>query len=174
MHSSRLVLVQDLSFSRYTDIKQAYTDLVIKVKEAKAITNLLPTEVIVYLRPLQKVVKETGQLIQTSPWAFLAAPQSSNGSTYTTQSPASRIPLPMTPQSAALGPAVAATVPATSHTMFNGISYERETTPSISSRNGTMTSMLGSNDGSMTPASLLSPMNGFPGTRYNGNGKVTF
>lgn len=154
------------------------------MKEAKAVTTLLPMDVIGLLRPLQKVVKETGQLIQTSPWSFLAAPQSSNGSTFTTQSPASQVPLPMTPQSAALGPAVQATVPSTPQSasynaMFSGNVFERAdallsmNNSSISSRNGTMTSMLGSNDGSMTPASMLSPMNGF-GTRFNGNGKVTF
>jgi hypothetical protein len=33
--------------------------------------------------------------------------------------------------------------------------------------------MLGTNDGSMTPASMLSPMNSFS-SRYNGNGKVNF
>jgi hypothetical protein len=147
-------------------------------------TTLLPMDVIGLLRPLQKVVKETSQLIQTSPWSFLTAPQSSHGSAYTTQSPASQVPLPMTPQSAALGPAAQATVPSTpqsaSYTsMFGGSMFERAdgslsmNNSSISSRNGTMTSMLSSNDGSMTPASMLSPMNGF-GMRFNGNGKVTF
>jgi hypothetical protein len=151
------------------------------------VTALLPTDVIILLRPLQKVIKETGQLIQNSPWSFMAAPpQSSNGvnGSYTVQSPAVQMPLPMTPQSAALGPAVQATVPSTPQSatfngMFSGNVFERADallsmngSSVVSSRAGTMTSTLGSNDGSMTPASMLSPMNSF-GSRYN-TGKVTF
>ncbi|TVY18306.1 Leucine-rich repeat-containing protein sog2 [Lachnellula arida] len=166
----------------------AYTDLVVKVKEAKSISTLLPPEVIVLLRPLQKVIKNTSQLIQSSPWSFLAGPQTSNGvnGSYTTQSPASQIPLPMTPQSAALGPAVQATVPSTPQSasydqIFNGNVFERAGTylanmsssSVASSRSGTMSSALGSNDGMMTPASILSPMNSMSSmssSRYNGNG----
>jgi len=159
-----------------------------KVKEAKSVTALLTTDVIVLLRPLQKVIKETSQHIQTSPWSFMAAPHTtngmSNGSSYTTQSPASQVPLPMTPQSAALGPAVQATVPSTPQSasynaMFSGNVFERAdallsmNSSVASSRNGTMTSTLGSNDGSMTPGSIISPMNSF-GSRFNPAGKVTF
>lgn len=91
--------------------------------------------------------------------------------------------LPMTPQSAALGPAVQATVPSTPQSatfngMFSGNVFERADTfismngsSAVSSRAGTMTSTMGSND-SMTPVSMLSPMNSF-GSRYN-TGKVTF
>ena len=53
-----------------------------------------------------------------------ALPQSNNGinGAYTVQSPAVQMPLPMTPQSAALGPAVQATVPSTPQSAsFNGI-----------------------------------------------------
>lgn len=163
-------------------------DLVIKVKEAKNVTSLLPTDVIVLLRPLQKAVKETGQLIQASPWSFLASAGPSNGmtngSTYT-QSPASQVPLPMTPQSAALGPAVQATVPSTPQSasfnaVFSGNVFERADTllsmnsnsTVSSSRTGTMSSVLGGNDGSMTPASMLSPMHSM-NLRYN-SGKVSF
>ncbi|KAH7356731.1 RAM signaling pathway protein-domain-containing protein [Rhexocercosporidium sp. MPI-PUGE-AT-0058] len=166
---------------------QTYTDLVMKVKEAKSLSASLPTEVIILLRPLQKVIKETSHLIQTSPWAFLATPQAngmSNG-TYSAQSPASQVPLPMTPQSAALGPAVQATVPSTPQSasyngIFNGNVFDRADTllsmnggSVSSSRTGTMTSSYGSNDGTMTPASILSPMNSF-GSRFNGNNKVAF
>ncbi|KAF4632314.1 hypothetical protein G7Y89_g5812 [Cudoniella acicularis] len=168
----------------------AYTDLVVRVKEAKSITALLPTEVIVLLRPLQKIIKDTSQHIQNSPWGSLAGPQSSNGmsnygSSYSTHSPALQVPLPMTPQSAALGPAVQATVPSTPQSasynaMFSGGVFERAeaylamNNGSIaSSRTGTMSSTLGSNDGMMTPASMLSPMNSF-GSRFNGNGKMAF
>ncbi|TVY71205.1 Leucine-rich repeat-containing protein sog2 [Lachnellula suecica] len=167
-----------------------YTDLVVKVKEAKSVTTLLPTEVIVLLRPLQKAIKDTSQLIQSSPWSFLAGPQSANGmanGSYTTQSPV--IPLPMTPQSAALGPAVQATVPSTPQSatydrMFNGGVFERadaylanmSSSSLASSRSGTMSSTLGSNDGMMTPSSILSPMTSTSsmGSRFNGNGKMAF
>lgn len=160
----------------------------VKVKEAKSISTLLPPEVIVLLRPLQKVIKNTSQLIQSSPWSFLAGPQTSSGvnGSYTTQSPVSQIPLPMTPQSAALGPAVQATVPSTPQSasydqIFSGNVFERAGTylanmssSSVSSsRSGTMSSTLGSNDGMMTPASILSPMNSMSSmssSRYNGNG----
>jgi hypothetical protein len=172
---------------------QTYTDLVVRVKEAKALTNLLPTEVILILRPLQKAIKETSQLIQNSPWSFLAGPQSSNGiangSSYSSRSPASQIPLPMTPQSAALGPAVQATVPSTpqsAYPMFRGDVFQRADYLAMSgsvasSRTGTMTSTMGStsstlstNDGTMTPVSLVSPGNSFSslGSGHNGNEKM--
>ncbi|KAL3427653.1 cell morphogenesis protein [Phlyctema vagabunda] len=165
----------------------AYTDLVIKVKEAKNLTTLLPTDVIVLLRPLQKAIKETGQLIQASPWSFLASAGPPNGTVngvYTTQSPAVQVPLPMTPQSAALGPAVQATVPSTPQsgsfsTVFNGNVFERADTllslnsNTLGSRTGTMSSTLGSNDGTFTPASILSPMNPM-NSRYNYNAKVMY
>jgi hypothetical protein len=152
---------------------------------------VLPTEVILILRPLHITIKETSQLIQNSPWSYLAGPQSSsgiaNGSSYSTRSPASQIPLPMTPQSAALGPAVQATVPSTpqsAYPMFRGDVYQRAeyTNGSVaSSRTGTMTSSIGStsstlstNDGIMTPVSLMSPGNSFGsmGSRYNANEKM--
>jgi hypothetical protein len=167
----------------------AYTDLAIQVKEAKSVTVLMPSDVIILLRPLQKAIKETSQLIQDSPWAGLANPQTpisgTNGS-YTTQSPA-QMTVPMTPQSAALGPAVQATVPSTPQSasynqMFSSNIFERaDTLRSItggsisvaSSRTGTMTSSVGSHDGTMTPASIISPMHSY-GSRFNGNGKVAF
>jgi hypothetical protein len=161
---------------------------VIGVKEAKAVTSVLPTEVISILRPLHITVKETSQLIQNSPWSYLAGPQSSNvianGSSYSTRSPASQIPLPMTPQSAALGPAVQATVPSTpqsAYPMFRGEVYQRAEYSNASSRTGTMTSSIGSTsstlstaDGAMTPVSLMSPGNSFGsiGSRYNANEKM--
>jgi hypothetical protein len=171
---------------------KAYYDLVTKVKEVKAITPLLPNDVIALLRPMQKTYKETGQLIQASPWAGLGTASQStgfpNGGPYPSmgiQSPASQVPLPMTPASAALGPAVQATVPSTPQSasynaMFSGNVFERAdallsmTSSATTSRAGTMSSAVGPLDGSMTPASLLSPMNSLNINRYNSNGKVTF
>jgi hypothetical protein len=148
-------------------------------------TVLLPAEVIVLLRPLQKEIKKCGQLIQSSPWSYLATSQTANpmpnGSSYTTKSPASQVPLPMTPQSAALGPAVQATVPSTPQSasynaMFSGNVFERADallsmsgSSAASSRAGTMTS----NDGTMMPTSMLSPLNSM-NSRFNGNGRVAF
>ncbi|KAI9642876.1 RAM signaling network component [Ciborinia camelliae] len=156
----------------------SYLDLVVKVKEVKGVISFVPTEVIVLLRPLQRAIKETGQMITNSPWGFLANRQahgSSHGS-YTTQSTGSQIPLPMTPQSAALGPAVQATVPSTPQSaafgaMFNGNVFERaDTYLSSGSRAGTMTSQLSVNDG---PTIMLSPSY-YMNNRYNSNGKVAF
>ena len=58
----------------------------------------------------------------------MAAPRQPG--TYAVQSPAVHMPLPMTPQSAALGPAVQATVPSTPQSatfngMFSGNVFER-------------------------------------------------
>ncbi|PBP22237.1 RAM signaling pathway protein [Diplocarpon rosae] len=164
-----------------------YTDLVIKVKEAKSISASLPTDVIILLRPLQKAIKETSQLIQTSPWACLATPQTNgvSNSSYIAHSPASQVPLPMTPQSAALGIAVQATVPSTSQStaysaMFSGNVFERadallsmNASSVSSSRTGTMTSTYGSNDGTVLPSSVASPVNSF-GTRFNNNSRTAF
>lgn len=159
------------------------------MKEVKPLTNLLTNDVIALLRPLQKLIRETGQLIQASPWAFLTSNNQNgqqNGGTYSTvQSPASQVPLPMTPASAALGPAVQATVPSTPQSasyssMFSGNVFERadallSMTNSSYSRAGTMSSGMGSSDGTITPSSMLSPMGSFNGSRYgSSNGKVTF
>ncbi|KAJ8059712.1 hypothetical protein OCU04_011358 [Sclerotinia nivalis] len=156
----------------------SYLDLVVKVKEVKGVISFVPTEVIVLLRPLQRAIKDTGQMITASPWGFLANRQANGGSngSYTTQSPASQVPLPMTPQSAALGPAVQATVPSTPQSaafgaMFNGNVYERaDTYLSNGSRAGTMTSQLGVNDG---PTIMLSPSH-YMNNRFNSNGRVGF
>jgi hypothetical protein len=85
----------------------------------------LPIDTKSRLRPIQQSMKETCDLMMSSPWSyFLRHPSASGGgggdqhpasaitSPYSTQS-STPIPLPMTPQSAALGPAVQATVPST-------------------------------------------------------------
>lgn len=107
---------------------QAYTELATQVKEARALTALLPIEVIVLLRPLNKAIRETTYLINTSPWTFLASSNNiSNGqsprpNSTAAISPPPQTPLPMTPQSAALGPAVMATVPSAPYANVSGIS----------------------------------------------------
>lgn len=140
-------------------------------------TTLLPwVDVIGLLRPLQKEVKLCSQLIQQSPWSS----NSSNGPPYGVQSPVGQVPLPMTPQSAALGPAVQATVPSTPSTgynaMFSGNVFERaDALLSINagSRAGTMTSGMGGlNDGMGLPLSSISPMKAVR-PRFNSNGKIS-
>jgi len=175
----------------------AYYNLVVKVKEVKTITPLLSTDVIALLRPLQKVIRETSQLIQVSPWSFLAGPGSgsqSNGNgangngngngVYNLQSPASQFSLPMTPASAALGPAVQATVPSTpasasyNATMFQGNVFERAdallsmvNSSAFSSRAGTMTSNSTMGSGSNTTMSTMTTNYGEgPGSGGQGPG----
>ncbi|KAH8596482.1 RAM signaling pathway protein-domain-containing protein [Bisporella sp. PMI_857] len=153
---------------------ESYTVLMLKVKEAKAQTSIMSMEVITLLRPLQKSVKSCGQSIQASPWSHLAT---QNSLQYSIKSPDSQVPLPMTPQSAALGPAVQATVPSTPQTisynaMFSGNVFERAdaylsmSSSAASSRTGTMTSTDG-----MIPATALSPLNSFNG-RFNNISKA--
>ncbi|KAI1008020.1 hypothetical protein K3495_g214 [Podosphaera aphanis] len=166
---------------------QAFTDLVIKVKEAKSVTTLMNNDIIVLLRPLQKVIKDTSQLIQSSPWSFLASPASSSMNGLYSMQPNSLVSVPMTPLSVALGPAVQATVPSTAYNApYNPVSsgnMNDRTDGSFyfnsslaSSRTATMTSVMGSmgtNDGTQTPASVMSSMNSFS-TKYNSMNKVMY
>ncbi|PTD11631.1 Leucine-rich repeat-containing protein sog2 [Fusarium culmorum] len=64
------------------------------------------------LRPIQQSIKETSNIIYKSPWHYLFHPSGAmNGQAYPRgMSPTS---VPITPQSAALGPAMQATVPTT-------------------------------------------------------------
>lgn len=180
----------------------SYYNLVVKVKEVKSVTSLISTDVIALLRPLQKVIRETSQLIQASPWSFLTGPSSGSGpsgqhhtnhtnhhststaSSYALQSP--QVAMPMTPASAALGPAVQATVPSAPQSagyntsMFQGNVFERADallsmggSSAFSSRTGTMTGWAGSGEGpgGTGGGGTFSPTNGM--VRYGG-GKVVF
>ncbi|SPQ20439.1 041bef23-3063-477e-b2dc-03ab7110b5d5 [Thermothielavioides terrestris] len=108
----------------------------------------LPVDTKTRLRPIQQSMKETCDLMMSSPWSYflrqpgaepLASPYSAGGGGGSAQaSSAAPVPLPMTPQSAALGPAVQATVPstpqsATFSSAFSGV-FERD-------RSDTMLSM---------------------------------
>ena len=147
----------------------------------------LPGDIKPRLRPIHDSIKESSNLMLSSPWGhFLRqAGMSEHGvsSPYGSQS-GPPMPLPMTPQSAALGPAVQATVPSTPSsasfaTTFQGNVFERaDTLLSMGgglglSRTGTMnststtslttaslnsiSSTLSSHDGIATPNSALSP-----------------
>lgn len=141
-------------------------------------TNLLAPDVIGMLRPLQKIIRETGQTWYASPWSYVSTPNQTTG----LQTPVSPMPLPMTPASAALGPAVQATVPSTPQSgtynaMFSTNVFERadhllSMTNGIHSRTGTMTSSFGSSDSTSNTGSLFSPGSSTI-RRFNGsNGKV--
>lgn len=158
------------------------------------------------LRPIHQAIKETTEAIRRSPWAYILrestvgplamnplSPQAEPGQHNNMQM---QMQMPMTPQSAALGPAVQATVPSTPQSAsfssaFSGNVFERADALisygglSIPSRAGTITSnssfggtTLGSNsmhfhDGSMTPATIVSPGSSVSSSRLNG-GRVAF
>ena len=147
--------------------------------------SLIPNEILLILRQVQRLVKECGILIETSPWKYLAAPQyqqqlavssamMQTGSNLngvsgpaSATSPASPYvtPLPATPLSAALGPAVQATVPSMPMTqntyIFSGTVFERaDSLLSMPARSLTtgITDGYNQTGGSGMPSTLLSPI----------------
>ncbi|PHH85573.1 hypothetical protein CDD83_235 [Cordyceps sp. RAO-2017] len=111
----------------------------------------LPPDTRIRLRPIQQSIKETSNTIVHSPWHHLFRP--SGGlpmGPYASQVTSPTAQVPITPQSAALGPAMQATVPTTPHSAsfaaaFHGNVFDRAdalmANPgiSMSSRTGTMT-----------------------------------
>ncbi|GAP83704.2 putative RAM signaling pathway protein [Rosellinia necatrix] len=108
-----------------------------KLKQTMEQVNL-PVEIKGRLRPIQTSIKETNSLIFTSPWGnifrqaghFSGALSRYSPSHYSSGSTSTQVQLPMTPQSAALGPAVQATVPSTPQSgsfanVFSGNVFER-------------------------------------------------
>lgn len=172
----------------------SWANLILLFKDATS-SIPLPLDIRSRLRPVQQSVKETSNLIFSSPWADFVRqpsnpPQRDRSGTvisphYDLHSPNSSFPLPMTPQSAALGPAVQATVPSTPQSAnfanaFSGNVFERADAlmaslngPGVGghSRTGTMTTQ----DGGMG-REMLSP----PGTlmplpfRLGGREKAAF
>lgn len=167
------------------------------LRQSLVVDNLaLPPDTRSRLRPIQLSMKQTMELIKHSPWGYILTWNNSMSSSVT--SPLAQVP--MTPQSAALGPAVQATVPSTPQSAsfanaFNGNVFERAGALinngglSMHSRGGTFSSISGSSMGSisstvsssygdMTPSTVLSPNGGmgpFP-LRLSSNqgGKVAF
>lgn len=170
-----------------------------KIRETTVESKIqLPIDTKSRLRPIQAAMKETTGLIHSSPWSYPNRPF--NGgmnvtSPFGSQS-ATPVALPLTPQSAALGPAVQATVPstpqsATFSSAFNGNGFDRADALISNgggmsmSRTGTMTTtaMAGMSslnalsipDGSMTPASMVSPgPTGQLPFRLNNGSKVAY
>lgn len=117
---------------------QSFVDLVTDMREVRNM-HLLPSEIIVFLRPVQRASREAGRMIEASPWSYLADMASGNtpaniyGPPLQSQhsqhqissslSPQS-VTLPATPLSAALGPAAQATVPSTPASAYSDKFFE--------------------------------------------------
>lgn len=173
----------------YNNVMEAWSELGQMIKNT---TNSVPEVQLPYdtrqrLRPVHQSIKETGNLIIASPWAhYLRAHSHSNslssnfgGGPSQGQLLPAQSQLPMTPQSAALGPAVQATVPSTPQSAsfasaFNGGVFERADAlmayggRSMGSRAGTFSSHNSSSlssinssfsaaDELITPTSAVSP-----------------
>ncbi|KAH0543838.1 hypothetical protein FGG08_001877 [Glutinoglossum americanum] len=166
---------------------KSFVDLALRVKEARSM-SLIPNDILIILRQVQRLVKECGILIETSPWKYLAAPQYQpqqplvapnvmmqtgfNFSGVTGPTPATSpaspyvTPLPATPLSAALGPAVQATVPSmpmpqNTYGIFSGTVFERsDSLLSMPTRSLTAGVTDGYNQaaGPGMPSTLLSPI----------------
>ncbi|KAG7149199.1 hypothetical protein HYQ46_001896 [Verticillium longisporum] len=183
----------------------AWAEFATEVKYASPVVPL-PGDTRTRLRPIHQAMKETSDTILSSPWGSML---SHTGGTHSSSSSTIFSPgshqlnnppyqMPMTPQSAALGPAVQATVPSTPQSAsfaaaFNGNVFERAdaliSMGGISmSRNNTLLSNHGNHsfssmtslasDGYMTPSSAISPGGFGPGpyhshSRLNGS-KVAF
>ncbi|KAL2809955.1 RAM signaling pathway protein-domain-containing protein [Aspergillus granulosus] len=124
---------------------QSFVDLVTDMREVRNM-HLLPSEVIVILRPVQKSSREAGRLIEASPWSYLAdlAPGNGPPAIYGPPLPSQNhhnhthhhhpqlntnlspqfVNLPATPLSAALGPAAQATVPSTPASAYSDKFFE--------------------------------------------------
>lgn len=131
---------------------QSFVDLVNEMREVRSM-QLLPSDIIILLRPVQKASREAGRLIEVSPWAYLADPdrhpppgslygpplqaphlqhQTSASTSAITNShfqhnpmmSSQSITVPATPLSAALGPAAQATVPSTPASAYSDKFFE--------------------------------------------------
>jgi hypothetical protein len=124
---------------------QSFVDLVTDMREVRNM-HLLPSEIIVILRPVQKSSREAGRLIEASPWSYLAdlAPGNGPPAIYGPPLPSQNhhlhnhhhnpqlntnlspqfVNLPATPLSAALGPAAQATVPSTPASAYSDKFFE--------------------------------------------------
>lgn len=92
----------------------SWTELAYKVKQAT--NNMpLPPDTRIRLKPIQQSMKKTSAAIVQSPWHHLFHPSAPGvyGHHGRGSQPMSPTQLPITPQSAALGPAMQATVPKT-------------------------------------------------------------
>ncbi|KAI9797791.1 MAG: RAM signaling network component [Piccolia ochrophora] len=125
----------------------SFVDAAMLIKEAKRL-DLIPIEILKFLRPVSKAVKEVGLIIGDSPWNEVASQSHAMGHSQSTLPPVAHAgysqattngtsahggpshsvnsspyvtPLPATPLSAALGPAAQATVPSSNAGTRNGL-----------------------------------------------------
>lgn len=115
---------------------QSFVDLVNDMREVRSM-QLLPPDIIIILRPVQRASREAGRLIEASPWSYLADMSTANApaniygpplqgqqqQANSSMSPQS-MPIPATPLSAALGPAAQATVPSTPASAYSDKFFE--------------------------------------------------
>ncbi|PHH71911.1 hypothetical protein CDD80_4902 [Ophiocordyceps camponoti-rufipedis] len=186
------VRTQPSFWNQCNNFVASWTNMAHKIKAAIN-TIPLPPDTRLRLRPIQQSMKETSNTIVQSPWHHLFRPSGIPGGAYASQvtSP-TRAQVPITPLSAALGPAMQATVPTTPHfaAAFHGNVFDRAdnliANPGISmGRNGTMTrghsgfnslssiSSMSSDGNTSASSSTFSPNNslGLLPPRMNG-GKV--
>lgn len=129
---------------------QSFVEFVTDMREVRSM-QLLPQDIIMVLRPVQKASREAGRLIEASPWSYLAdmAPNPPNGlygpplqppqhhasvsasalasqslPYLTTGMSPQSVTVPATPLSAALGPAAQATVPSTPASAYSDKFFE--------------------------------------------------
>ncbi|KAJ5232450.1 hypothetical protein N7468_005406 [Penicillium chermesinum] len=124
---------------------QSFVDLVTDMKEVRSM-QLLPQDIVIILRPVQKASQQAGRLIEASPWSYLAdmygppmqpphiQHQTSVSASAITSHPSpfllntnmspQSVTVPATPLSAALGPAAQATVPTTPASAYSDRFFE--------------------------------------------------
>lgn len=133
---------QDAYWGQCVNFFDAWYSLADSVRSDKSAIQL-PADTKARLRPLHQCIKDTTRLILRSIWAYTLRQTSMTRGTSNPMGGVGTneaIQLPMTPQSAALGPAVQATVPSTPQgTSFNSVSsgHQSERTDTLSSDGST-------------------------------------
>ncbi|KAG6090657.1 hypothetical protein E4U30_004921 [Claviceps sp. LM220 group G6] len=171
---------------------QSWTSFVHSIKMSINRASI-PSDTPMRLRPVQQSMKETGLAMVQSPWHHLLPSSSLNSSlgSHSSSNSGSLSQTPITPQSAALGPALQATVSTTPHSAsfaaaFHGNVFDRAdaliANPGISmSRNGasykghvgfnslSSISSMSSSDGNNTASSSFSPKTGLGLAQMHGS-----
>ncbi|KAM5377378.1 hypothetical protein ACJZ2D_005059 [Fusarium nematophilum] len=107
------VRTQASFWSLCSNFSHSWADMISQIKYGPNSVPL-PPDTRVRLRPIQQSIKETSNVIYQSPWHYLFRPSGgANGPTSFPPHGTSPTQVPITPQSAALGPALQATVPTT-------------------------------------------------------------
>ncbi|RGP79715.1 hypothetical protein FLONG3_2159 [Fusarium longipes] len=105
------VRTQASFWSLCSNFSHSWADMISQIKYGPNSVPL-PPDTRARLRPIQQSIKETSSIIFKSPWHYLFHPSGAlNGHAYPRGMSPTQVPI--TPQSAALGPAMQATVPTT-------------------------------------------------------------